>query len=115
MAGLNLSFMRERGMAAIQAEAVHKSKIFYDYLDNADGYYFNPVEPKYRSCMNIPFRVKADEELEKKFLTEAGAAGLIDLKGHRSVGGCRASLYNAMPEEGVHALTDFMTAFRERN
>ena len=65
--------------------------------------------------MNIPFRVKCDEALETKFLKEAEAAGFIELKGHRSVGGCRASLYNAMPIEGVIALTDFMKKFREAN
>ena len=61
--------------------------------------------------MNIPFRVKSDEALEAKFLKEAEAIGLIELKGHRSVGGCRASLYNAMPFEGVEALTNFMKKF----
>lgn len=65
--------------------------------------------------MNIPFRVKSDEALEKKFLAETSAAGLIDLKGHRSVGGCRASIYNAMPEEGVKALMNFMTEFKAKN
>jgi len=59
--------------------------------------------------MNLPFRVKSDEALEAKFLKEADKAGFIELKGHRSVGGCRASLYNAMPYEGVEALIDFMT------
>jgi phosphoserine aminotransferase len=119
MAGLNLKYMRERGMEAIQAEAVHKSGIFYDYMENSNGFYLNPVDAKYRSCMNIPFRVqkngKPNEELEKKFLGEATAAGCIDLKGHRSVGGLRASIYNAMPEEGVKALMDFMTKFKNEN
>jgi len=65
--------------------------------------------------MNIPFRVKSDEQLEAKFLKEAEAEGLIELKGHRSVGGCRASLYNAMPFEGVEALINFMKKFKEAN
>lgn len=65
--------------------------------------------------MNIPFRVRSDEKLEDKFLSEATKAGLIDLKGHRSVGGCRASIYNAMPIEGVRALIDFMENFRKQN
>ena len=75
----------------------------------------NNVEAKYRSRINIPFRVCCDEALESKFLTQATAANLVDLKGHRSVGGCRASLYNAMPVEGVHALIAFMTTFKEQN
>jgi phosphoserine aminotransferase len=65
--------------------------------------------------MNIPFRVKSDEEVEKKFLAQATAAGLLDLAGHRSVGGCRASLYNAMTIEGVEALIAFMKSFKEAN
>jgi phosphoserine aminotransferase len=65
--------------------------------------------------MNIPFRVKKDEALETKFITEAAAHGLNELKGHRSVGGCRASIYNAMPYEGVEALVNFMKKFRDEN
>lgn len=65
--------------------------------------------------MNIPFRVKEDEDLEKKFIAEASAENLTDLKGHRSVGGCRASIYNAMPTEGVHALISFMDKFKAAN
>jgi len=65
--------------------------------------------------MNIPFRVKKDEALENKFLKEAAAAGLVELKGHRSVGGCRASIYNAMTIEGVEALVNFMKKFRDEN
>lgn len=89
--------------------------MIYDAIDNSDGYYSNPVEPKYRSRTNIPFRVKKDEKLETKFLNEAAALGLIELKGHRSVGGCRASCYNAMPIEGVETLVNFMKKFREEN
>lgn len=87
----------------------------YSYIDGSEGYYTNPVDPSYRSRMNIPFRVKKDEKLETKFLKEAGEIGLIELKGHRSVGGCRASVYNAMPYEGVEALVNFMKKFREEN
>jgi phosphoserine aminotransferase len=65
--------------------------------------------------LNIPFRVKKDDALEAKFLKEAADVGLIELKGHRSVGGCRASIYNAMPIEGVEALISFMKEFREKN
>ena len=65
--------------------------------------------------MNIPFRVRKDDKLEAKFLAEAAKVGLIELKGHRSVGGCRASIYNAMPYEGVEALVNFMKKFKEEN
>lgn len=64
--------------------------------------------------MNVVFRL-ASEDLEKKFITEAGSAGLLNLKGHRSVGGCRASIYNAMPKHSVEALTEFMAEFRKNN
>lgn len=89
--------------------------MLYDMIDTSSDYYSNPVDLKYRSRMNIPFRVKKDEKLENKFLKEAQEAGLIELKGHRSVGGCRASLYNAMPLEGVEALVNFMKKFRDEN
>lgn len=65
--------------------------------------------------MNVPFRVCADEKLEKKFIEQALEKGMIELSGHRSVGGCRASIYNAMPIEGVKALTDFMKEFQSKN
>jgi len=73
------------------------------------------VDPKYRSRINIPFRVCFDAKLEAKFIAEAAAAGLIDLKGFKTVGGCRASLYSAMPLEGVQALVNFMNNFKQRN
>ena len=97
------------------AKAAERSSLLYNYIDGSDGYYVNNVLPRYRSRINIPFRVCANDDLEKKFIAEATAADLIDLKGHRSVGGCRASLYNAMPVEGVHALIDFMGEFKENN
>lgn len=89
--------------------------MLYDFIDNSGGYYTNPVEPKYRSRMNIPFRVKKDENLEAKFVKEAAANGLLELKGHKSVGGCRASCYNAMPIEGVEKLVNFMKKFKDEN
>lgn len=89
--------------------------MLYDFIDGSADYYSNPVDPRFRSRMNIPFRVKKDEKLEAKFLKEAQEVGLIELKGHRSVGGCRASLYNAMPVEGVEALINFMKKFRDEN
>lgn len=92
-----------------------KSSLLYDFIDSSSDYYSNPVDPRYRSRMNIPFRVKKDEKLEAKFLKEAQESGLIELKGHRSVGGCRASIYNAMTVEGVEALVNFMKKFRDEN
>lgn len=89
--------------------------MIYDLVDSSDGYFSNPVDPKNRSRTNIPFRVKCDEALENKFMKEAAAEGLIELKGHRSVGGCRASCYNAMPVEGVEKLVNFMKKFRDEN
>ena len=107
--------MKKKGLEALEAEAVKKSSMLYDYIDNSEGYYTNPVEVKNRSRTNIPFRVKKDDTLEAKFLKEAEASGMIELKGHRTVGGMRASLYNGMPVEGVQALIDFMKKFKEEN
>lgn len=113
--GLNLAHMNKLGLAHYQELANRRASLLYDYIDNSEDYYSNPVDPRYRSRTNIPFRVKKDEKLENKFLAEAQKAGLIELKGHRSVGGCRASCYNAMPIEGVEALVDFMKRFKEEN
>ena len=99
----------------MQARAAERSGLLYNYIDSSDGYYVNRVEARYRSKINVPFRVCSNDELEAKFIAEAAKANLIELKGHRSVGGCRASLYNAMPVEGVLALIAFMTQFKERN
>jgi len=115
VSGLNIAYMLEKGLPAIQKEAELKSSMLYEYIDSSEGYYSNGVAKEFRSRMNVPFRVKANDELEAKFLAEATKANLIDLKGHRSVGGCRASIYNAMPVEGVQALIDFMKKFREEN
>ena len=90
-----------------------KAKLLYDYLDSQD-YYIAPVKPESRSMMNVTF-VTGDAELDKKFASEASKAGLKNLKGHRSVGGMRASIYNAMPYEGVEALVAFMKDFAEKN
>ena len=102
----------------MEANAIERSNLFYNYIDSTDGYYSNKVEARYRSRMNIPFRICDNEELEKRFIAEAAAAGLLDLfpsmKGPAAVG-CRASFYNAMTMEGVHALIKFMTSFREIN
>lgn len=97
-------------MKRINAE---KAALLYDYLDS-QNYYIAPVKKESRSMMNVTF-VTGDAELDKKFASEAAKAGLKNLKGHRSVGGMRASIYNAMPREGVVALVDFMKKFAENN
>jgi len=116
MCGLNIAYMLEQGgIPAMQAKAAERSELLYNYIASSDGYYANNVEARFRSHINIPFRVCSDDALEAKFIAEATAANLVDLKGHRSVGGCRASLYNAMPVEGVHALIAFMEQFKAAN
>ena len=90
-----------------------KAQLLYDAIDGSGGFYQAHAEPASRSIMNVPFRL-ADAALEEPFLKEAAARGLCELKGHRSVGGCRASIYNAMPLEGVSALRDFMLEFAKK-
>ena len=90
-----------------------KADALYGYIDASD-FYSNPVAKDSRSWMNVPF-VMAAPELDKQFVSEAAAAGLANLAGHRSVGGMRASIYNAMPMEGVQALIDFMGEFERAN
>ena len=101
------------GLDAMKECNVKKAAILYDYLDN-QNYYIAPVEKDYRSMMNVTF-VTGDEALDKKFAKEADAAGIKNIKGHRSVGGMRASIYNAMPIEGVEALVKFMDDFAKNN
>ena len=90
-----------------------KAKILYDFLDQSKMFH-GTVEKKDRSLMNVPF-VTGDESLDAKFVKEAEAAGLMNLKGHRTVGGMRASIYNAMPMAGVKALVAFMEKFEQEN
>ncbi len=99
-----------RSMEAINAE---KAALLYDAIDRS-GFYSNPIALEHRSRMNVPF-ILADESLNDRFLAEADKAGLYNLQGHRSVGGMRASIYNAMPLAGVQALVDFMKDFEQRN
>jgi phosphoserine aminotransferase len=114
LAGLVFQWLKARGGLEAMAVVNHrKARLLYDTID-ASGFYRNPVDPDCRSWMNVPFTL-ADPELDAVFLEEAAAAGLVTLKGHRSVGGMRASIYNAMPEEGVRALVDFMTDFERRH
>ncbi|MFT3741775.1 MAG: 3-phosphoserine/phosphohydroxythreonine transaminase [Gammaproteobacteria bacterium] len=103
---------RQGGVAAMEAINLRKSRKLYDAIDTSDCY-INQVDPHYRSRMNVVFHL-ADERLNEPFLQEARAAGLAGLKGHKTVGGMRASLYNAMPEAGVDALVAFMRDFAQR-
>ena len=101
------------GLEEMKRRNEEKAAVLYDYLDS-QSYYIAPVEKKSRSMMNVVF-VTGDADLDSKFAKEAGAAGLKNIKGHRSVGGMRASIYNAMPREGVEALVEFMKKFAEEN
>jgi len=101
------------GLSEMKKLNEKKANLLYDYLDSQD-YYIAPVSNESRSMMNVTF-VTGNEDLDKKFAKEAAAAGLKNLKGHRSVGGMRASIYNAMPYEGVEALVAFMKDFAEKN
>lgn len=115
MLGLNVKWMLdEGGVEEFARRSRAKADLLYAAIDGSDGYYRNEVAPAARSRMNVPF-ILHDEALDKPFLSEARAAGLLALKGHRAVGGMRASLYNAMPVEGVQALVDFMRDFRQRH
>ena len=112
---LVLEWIKEQGgVDVVEATNRKKAELLYKTLDNSDGYYRGTVEIDSRSWMNVPFRLK-DEELEKKFIAEAKANGLVGLKGHRSVGGVRVSMYNAMPLEGVQMLVKFMDEFKKNN
>jgi phosphoserine aminotransferase len=113
--GLVLQWIKAQGgAAAMEKQNAEKAHILYQAIDNSNGFYTNPIETSARSWMNVPF-VLPREELDKAFLKEAEAAGLLGLKGHRALGGMRASMYNAMPVIGVQALVDFMQSFAKRN
>ena len=101
------------GLDEMKRRNERKASLLYDYLDG-QNYYTSTVDKKCRSMMNVVF-VTGNAELDKKFVKEAAAAGLKNLKGHRSVGGMRASIYNAMPYEGVEKLVAFMKKFAEDN
>lgn len=101
------------GVKEIQKINEYKAGLLYDYIDNS-SFYTNPVVKEDRSIMNVPF-VTPSKELDSQFVKEAAAAGLVTLKGHRLVGGMRASIYNAMPVEGVKALVEFMQKFANQN
>ncbi|XP_043274286.1 probable phosphoserine aminotransferase [Venturia canescens] len=104
------------GVGGMEKLAIKKSKNIYGVMDESDGFYTCPVSPRARSRMNVPFRIgENNEELEKKFLAGAVARGMLQLKGHRSVGGIRASLYNAVTEEDAEALASYMRQFYKEN
>ncbi len=114
MAMLTLEHIKEMGgIKAIQKINEYKAGLLYDYIDGCD-FYQNPVEKEFRSLMNVPFTTPS-AELDAKFVKEAKAFGLESIKGHRLVGGMRASIYNAMPVEGVEALITFMKKFASEN
>ena len=115
MTGLVLKYLENDigGLAKMQEINEAKAKVLYDYLDGQD-FFKNPVEHRYRSTMNVTF-TSPDPDLDKKFCAEAADAGFVNLKGHRLVGGMRASIYNAMPAEGIDKLVDFMEKFRKEN
>lgn len=115
MTGLVLNYLEHDigGLAEMQKINEAKAKTLYDYLDS-QTFYTNPVEHRYRSIMNVTF-TSPDADMDKKFCAEAAKAGFVNLKGHRLVGGMRASIYNAMPAEGVTKLVEFMEQFRKEN
>ncbi len=114
MCKLVLDWIREQGgLEAIKANNIKKANLLYDYFDSSKMFK-NIVNKEDRSLMNIPF-VTGNEELDKKFIKESTEAGFINLKGHRTTGGMRASVYNAMPIEGVEKLVEFMKAFEKAN
>lgn len=113
LAGLVFQWLkRNGGLEQMAIVNERKASLLYNAIDASD-FYKNPVDPACRSWMNVPFTL-ADAALDADFLAEAKQAGLVTLKGHRSVGGMRASIYNAMPEQGVKALVDFMADFEKR-
>lgn len=114
LSGLVFEWLLEQGgVTAMQAVNQQKAELLYGYIDQS-GFYANPIAKPNRSIMNVPFTL-ADSSLEKAFLAESEAAGLLNLAGHRSVGGMRASIYNAVPLEGVQALVNFMQDFAKRH
>jgi phosphoserine aminotransferase len=115
LAGLTFQWLLQQGGLGVMAERNRaKADLLYRAIDGSGGYYRNPVDPADRSCMNVPFTLH-ESALDAAFLQESEAAGLMALKGHKAVGGMRASLYNAVPLEAVQALTAFMRDFAQRH
>ena len=114
IAGLVFKWLKQQGgVASIEQKNVQKATLLYDYLDSS-SFYANPVAKEDRSRMNVPFTLK-DSSLDEAFLKGAAKEGMVQLKGHRSVGGMRASIYNAMPLEGVRCLVEYMKHFEKKN
>ncbi len=114
IAGLVFKWAKAQGgLAEMERRNIAKARLLYDYLDQSK-FFLSPVEPRDRSRMNVPFKLK-HEALDEEFLKGAKAAGMVQLKGHRSVGGMRASIYNAMPIEGVQRLVAYMREFEDRH
>ena len=114
VAGLVFKWLKANGgLAAMEKTNTLKANMLYDYLDST-SFYSCPTAKENRSRMNIPFTLK-NEALDDEFIKQAKARGLVQLKGHRSVGGMRASIYNAMPVEGVTVLVEFMKDFEKNN
>src|SRR2546429_2235183 len=114
IAGLVFEWLQAQGgLAAIEKKNIAKARMLYDYLDRSK-FFLSPVRKEDRSRMNVPFRLR-DEKLDETFLTGAVERGMVQLKGHRSVGGMRASIYNAMPIEGVRALVAYMKDFEQQH
>jgi len=114
IAGLVFKWLKQQGgLVSMEKKNVVKAKLLYDLLDSS-GFYANPVAKEDRSRMNVPFTLK-DPKLDDEFLKGAAKQGMVQLKGHRSVGGMRASIYNAMPMEGVQCLADYMREFERKH
>lgn len=115
MVNLVLQWLKERGgLEQVERDNLAKAELLYSTIDDSGDFYRGCAERGSRSLMNVTFRL-ADEELEKAFIKQAGEAGFVGLKGHRSVGGLRASIYNAVPYESCEALAQFMKHFQQRN
>ena len=115
MAGLVFQWLKKNGgIGAMERANIAKAELLYSAIDASNGFYNCPVHKADRSRMNVPFTLK-DANMDGDFLKQADARGLLQLKGHRSVGGMRASIYNAMPLEGVQALVDFMNEFASKH
>jgi phosphoserine aminotransferase len=114
IAGLVFKWLKQLGgLAAMEQKNIEKARLLYDYLD-ASAFFRNPVAKEDRSRMNVPFTLR-EPKLDEEFLKGATRQGMVQLKGHRSVGGMRASIYNAMPIEGVRALVEYMREFEKRH
>jgi phosphoserine aminotransferase len=115
IAGLVFNWLKQQGgIAAIERRNIEKARLLYDFIDGSGGFYVNKVAKDCRSRMNVPFFLR-DESQNDAFLAGAKERGLLQLKGHKSVGGMRASIYNAMPVEGVRALVAYMAEFMKRH